>query len=95
MPKRASESYGSQVATEDVIMVATETERGQGIGSSETIQAEVVKLLAAILHQVRNEAAVLRPPQLTAAAQEAIRQYGILGGAMSPPPSSLLAYVEG
>ena len=89
MPKRPSEEYAGQVATQDVMMMASEREQKHGNGSAEATQAEVVKLLAAILNQVRNEA-VLRPPQLTAAAEEAIRLYGIMGAAMNPPRSPVV-----
>jgi hypothetical protein len=94
MPKRTSEEYASQVATEDVMLIAAELEQKQGNGSQETTQAEVVKLLAAILNQVRNEA-VLRPPSLTAAAEEAVRQYGIMSAAMNPGRSPLVAQFNG
>lgn len=85
MPKRPSEEYASQVATEDAPRISAdfEQQQAQGNGSSEASQTEVVRLLAAILTQVRGES-LLRPPQLTPAAQEAIRLYGIMSAAMSP-----------
>jgi hypothetical protein len=82
MPKRTSEGYGP-VATEEPFMVGTEVEQKQGNGHAEVTQEDLVKLLATILHQVRSEA-VLRPPPLPTLAERAIKEYGIMAGAMNP-----------
>jgi hypothetical protein len=46
-------------------------------------------MIETILNQVRNES-VLRPPPLPTLAERAIREYGVLAGAMNPPRSAAL-----
>jgi hypothetical protein len=86
MPKRTSEGYG-HVATEEPYMSGAEVEQAQGNGSPAATQAEVVKLLTAILTQVRNEGA-FHPRPMDAAVQKAIDDYARMADAMNPrqPP---------
>ena len=95
MRKRTGEGYG-QVATEEPYEMAAEIEQSegeqkQGNGHQQVSQEDLVKLLAPILYQVRNEAA-FRPPPLPSQAERAMAEYESMAGAMNPHRSPVLDY---